>query len=44
MDVVTYLQNRKRKELVDIERRYGVAIILNGDSALIPGSGKLDFS
>jgi ribonuclease E len=44
MDVATYLQNRKRKDLADIERRYGVAIILNGDPTLTPGSGKLDFS
>jgi ribonuclease E len=43
MEVATYLQNRKRKELADIERRYGVPIILSGDPTLTPGSGKLDF-
>ncbi|MBU2499553.1 MAG: Rne/Rng family ribonuclease [Proteobacteria bacterium] len=43
MDVVTYLQNRKRKEMSDIEKRYGVTIILQGDPSLPPGGGKLDF-
>jgi len=43
MDVLNYLQNRKRKDLTDIEKRYGVSVILHGDSALPPGGGKLDF-
>ena len=43
MEVVTYLQNRKRKDLIDIEKRYGVSVILQGDSSLPPGGGKLDF-
>jgi ribonuclease E len=43
-DVATYLQNKKRKELSELERRYGVGIVLQGDSTLGPGDGKLDFS
>lgn len=43
MDVATYIQNRKRKELAELESRYGVSITLNGDPSQSPGSGKLDF-
>ncbi len=43
VDVATYLQNRKRKELADLESRYGVNIVLRGDPNLSPGGGKLDF-
>ena len=43
MDVATYIQNRKRKELAELEDRYGVTVSLNGDYALPPGGGKLDF-
>jgi ribonuclease E len=42
-EVAAYLQNRKRSELADIENRYGVSIILNGDPSLAPWGGKLDF-
>jgi ribonuclease E len=43
MDVAAYLLNRKRKELADVENRYGVSIILQGDPSIPPGGGKLDF-
>jgi len=43
VEVAAYLQNRKRKELTELENRYGVAIILNTDPSLAPGNGKLDF-
>ena len=43
MDVATYLQNRKRRELADLEDRYGVDIAIQGDSSMPPGEGKLDF-
>jgi ribonuclease E len=43
MEVASYLQNRKRNELADLENRYGVSIILNGDPSLAPGGGNLDF-
>ena len=43
MEVATYLQNRKRKELAELEERYGVGIVLQGDPSLPPGEGKLDF-
>jgi ribonuclease E len=43
VEVTTYLQNRKRKELGELETRYNVRIVLNGDPSLPPGGGKLDF-
>ncbi len=43
VDVASYLLNRKRKELTDIENRYGVHILIQGDPSLAPGGGKLDF-
>ena len=43
LDVATYLQNRKRKELSQLESRYGVSIQLEGDPAVTPGAGKLEF-
>jgi len=43
VEVTTYLQNRKRKELGELENRYNVRIVLNGDPSLSPGGGKLDF-
>ena len=43
MDVAAYLLNKKRKELADVENRYGVSIILQGDPSIPPGGGKLDF-
>lgn len=43
VDVAGYLQNRKRKELADIEKRYGVIILLHADPSMPPGGGKLEF-
>ncbi|MBW1768982.1 MAG: ribonuclease E/G, partial [Deltaproteobacteria bacterium] len=43
VETAAYLQNRKRKELVEIEKRYGVTILLQGDPSLYPGNGNLDF-
>jgi ribonuclease E len=43
IDVANYLQNRKRKELTDLEDRYGVDIVIQGDSSTPPGEGKLEF-
>ena len=43
MDVAAYLLNKKRKELTEVENRYGVSIILQGDPGVPPGGGKLDF-
>jgi ribonuclease E len=43
LDVAAYLLNKKRKELADVENRYGVSIILQGDPSIPPGGGKLDF-
>jgi ribonuclease E len=44
VDVAGYLQNRKRKELADIEKRYGVTILLHADPFTPPGGGKLEFA
>lgn len=43
VEVATYLQNKKRRELARLESRYGVDITLQGDPSLPPGSGKLEF-
>jgi len=42
-EVALYLQNRKRRELADLEERYGVTISLKADPALPPGEAKLDY-
>jgi len=44
VDVATYLQNRKRKEITDLESRYEVDIVLRGDPNIPPGGGKLEFA
>jgi ribonuclease E len=43
VEVATYLQNRKRRELAILESRYGVDISIQGDPSLPPGGGKLEF-
>jgi ribonuclease E len=43
VEVAAYLQNRKRKELAELESRYEVTIFLQGDPSIPPGDGKLDF-
>jgi ribonuclease E len=43
LEVATYLQNKKRKELAELESRYGVDIVLQGDPSLAPGGGELEF-
>jgi ribonuclease E len=43
LEVATYLQNRKRKEILELESRYGVEVILKGDPSISPGDGKLEF-
>jgi len=42
-EVATYLQNKKRKELAELESRYNVDIDIKGDPTLAPGDGKLEF-
>jgi len=44
LEVSSYLQNKKRKELAELEFRYGVNIVLRGDPSLPPGGGKLKFA
>ncbi len=43
VEVAAYLQNRKRRELAELEDRYDVAIVLQGNPSLAPGEGKLEF-
>ncbi len=43
VEVANYIQNRKRNELVDLEKRYEVSIFINSDPSLTPGGGKIDF-
>ena len=43
VEVAAYLQNRKRKELAELEDRYGAAIVLQGNPSLAPGEGNLEF-
>jgi len=43
LEIATYLQNKKRKELAELESRYGVDIVLKGDPSIAPGNGKLEF-
>jgi len=42
-DVATYIQNKKRKELSELEDRYGVTINLDMDPTRPPGEWKIDF-
>ncbi|MBN1626432.1 MAG: ribonuclease E/G, partial [Deltaproteobacteria bacterium] len=43
LETADYIQNRKRNELSDLEKRYDVSITINSDHTLIPGGGKIDF-
>jgi len=43
VEVATYLQNKKRKALTEIESRYGVEINLQADPSVPPGKGGLEF-
>ena len=42
-EVASYLQNRKRRELSELESRYGVEITLEADQSLVPGEAELEF-
>lgn len=42
-EVADYIQNRKRSDLISLEKRYGVIINIKADHTLPPGGGKLDF-
>jgi ribonuclease E len=43
LNVASYLQNKKRKDLADLEDRYGITIQIQGDPTLSPDEGTLDF-
>ncbi|RLF59658.1 MAG: ribonuclease, partial [Thermoplasmata archaeon] len=42
-EVAAYLLNRKRRELAELEERYGVTITLQSDPSLSPGNEKMEF-
>lgn len=44
VEVASYLQNKKRRELAGLENRYQVKINLYGDPTLPPGGGTIDFA
>lgn len=41
VEVASYLLNRKRKEILDLETRRGVSITIEGDSATTPGMSRI---
>lgn len=41
-DVAAYLLNNKRSELLDLETRRDVQIIIEGDPSMIPGDSRID--
>jgi len=43
LEVASYLQNRKRKDLAQLESRYSVDITLAADAAIPTGGGSLEF-
>lgn len=42
-EVAEYIQNKKRNELVELEKRYKIAIHIKSNISLPPGGGNLDF-
>ena len=40
--VANYLLNKKRREILDLEARRGVSIIICGDAAMVPGESHID--
>ena len=42
-EVAEYIQNKKRQELVELEKRYNVSIQIKSNNSLPPGGGNLDF-
>ena len=42
-EVADYIQNKKRNDLISLEKRYGVTINIKADHTVPPGDGKLDF-
>jgi len=43
MEVATYILNKKRRDLAELESRYGVGINLQADPTIPPGNGSLEF-
>jgi len=43
VEVAAYIQNKKRKDLAELESRYGVGINLQADPTIPLGNGSLEF-
>ena len=41
-DVADYLLNRKRREILDLETRRDVSIVVLGDAAMVPGESQIE--
>lgn len=41
VEVADYISNKKRREILDLEERRGISIIIEGDRAMLPGSSKI---
>jgi ribonuclease E len=39
--VAEYLLNRKRKDLLELENRHNVTIVIEGSNDMIPGDGEI---
>src|SRR6056297_230003 len=42
-EVAAYLLNRKKKEILDLEVRRGIAITIEADSTMVPGDSRIDW-
>ena len=43
-EVAEYMQNKKRNELVELEKRYNISIQVKSNASLPPGGGNIEFS
>ncbi len=43
VEVADYILNKKRHELVELEDRYSISILVKGDLSMPPGGGNLEF-
>lgn len=39
--VADYVSNKKRKELLDLEQRRNVSILIEGDAKMVPGDSQI---
>lgn len=43
MEVAQYILNKKREELLELEKEYGAEIVIEVDAAMLPADNRLDF-